>query len=42
MYIVLFLVGGMVISSTEDIPLMTALFETASAIDGRVIAGNNS
>ena len=26
MYIVLFLVGGMVISSTEDIPLMTALF----------------
>ena len=24
MYIVLFLVGGMVISSTEDIPLMTA------------------
>ncbi len=32
MYIVLFLVGGMVISSTEDIPLMTALFETASAI----------
>ena len=32
MYIVLFLVGGMVISSIEDIPLMTALFETASAI----------
>ena len=32
MYIVLFLVGGMVISRTEDIPLMTALFETASAI----------
>ena len=32
MYIVLFLAGGMVISSTEDIPLMTALFETASAI----------
>ena len=32
MYIVLFLLGGMVISSTEDIPLMTALFETASAI----------
>ena len=32
MYIVLFLVGGMVISSTEDIPLMIALFETASAI----------
>lgn len=32
MYIVLFLVGGMVISSTEDIPLMAALFETASAI----------
>ena len=28
MYIVLFLVGGMVISSTEDIPLMIALFET--------------
>ena len=32
MYIVLFLVGGMVISRTDDIPLMTALFETASAI----------
>ena len=32
MYIVLFLFGGMVISRTEDIPLMTALFETASAI----------
>ena len=32
MYIVLFLVGGMVISRTEDIPLITALFETASAI----------
>ena len=32
MYIVLFLVGGMVISRTEDSPLMTALFETASAI----------
>lgn len=32
MYIVLFLVGGMVICRTEDIPLMTALFETASAI----------
>ena len=32
MYIVLFLAGGMVISSIEDIPLMTALFETASAI----------
>ena len=28
MYIVLFLVGGMVICRTEDIPLMTALFET--------------
>ncbi len=42
MYIVLFLVGGMVISRTEDIPLMTALFETASAIGRRVIVGNNS
>ena len=32
MYITLFLTGGMVISSIEDIPLISALFETASAI----------
>lgn len=32
MYITLFLIGGMMISSMEDIPLITALFETASAI----------
>lgn len=32
MYIVLFLAGGMVISSIEDIPLLSALFETSSAI----------
>lgn len=32
MYIVLFLSGGMVISYIENVPLMTALFETGSAI----------
>lgn len=32
MYIVLFLTGGMIISRAESIPLLTALFETASAI----------
>ena len=32
MYVTLFLFGGMVISGIEDIPLLTALFETASAI----------
>lgn len=32
MYIALFLVGGMIISGIENIPLVTALFETASAI----------
>lgn len=32
MYVVLFLIGGMLISGTEDVPLMTALFEAASAI----------
>lgn len=32
MYITLFTFGGMIISSIEDIPLITALFETASAI----------
>ena len=32
MYVTLFLVGGMMISGIEDIPLITALFETASAI----------
>ncbi len=32
MYVTLFLAGGMVISSIEDIPLVTALFETSSAI----------
>lgn len=32
MYIVLFLLGGMVISSIENIPLLLALFETSSAI----------
>ncbi len=43
MYIVLFLAGGMVISSIEDIPLMTALFETASAIGTVGLSlGNNS
>ena len=32
MYITLFLAGGMIISGIENIPLITALFETASAI----------
>lgn len=32
MYVVLFLAGGMAISRLDDIPLITALFETASAI----------
>ena len=32
MYITLFLTGGMIISSIDNIPLITALFETASAI----------
>ena len=32
MYIVLFLGGGMIISKVENIPLLTCLFETASAI----------
>lgn len=32
MYIVLFLSGGMIISGIEAIPLMSSLFETASAI----------
>lgn len=32
MYLFLFLSGGMVISSIENIPLLSALFETASAI----------
>lgn len=32
MYVTLFLVGGMLISSIEGIPLVSALFETSSAI----------
>lgn len=32
MYLVLFVSGGMIISYTEKIPLVTSLFETASAI----------
>lgn len=32
MYLALFLLGGFIISSIEDIPMLTALFETASAI----------
>ncbi len=32
MYVTLFLFGGMAISGIEKIPLVTALFETASAI----------
>ena len=32
MYVTLFLGGGMVISSIERIPLVSALFETSSAI----------
>ena len=41
MYIVLFLVGGMVICRTEDIPLMTALFvpagQSGSVSDTRLV-----
>lgn len=32
MYVVLFLGGGMIISAVEDVPLLSALFETSSAI----------
>mgnify|MGYP000296689418 FL=1 len=32
MYVVLFLSGGIIISCIEDIPILTCLFETASAI----------
>ena len=32
MYLVLFLLGGMVISRMENLPMLTCLFETASAI----------
>lgn len=32
MYVILFLSGGMIISSVEGIPLLSALFETGSAI----------
>ena len=32
MYLVLFLGGGMIISYIEDVPLISALFETSSAI----------
>ena len=32
MYLVLFLTGGIVISSIEGLPILTCLFETASAI----------
>lgn len=32
MYLILFLTGGMVISKVEGIPILTSLFETASAI----------
>lgn len=32
MYLVLFLVGGLVISRLEELPVLTCLFETASAI----------
>ena len=32
MYVILFLTGGMIISYMEGIPILTALFETASAI----------
>lgn len=32
MYLVLFLLGGAIISRTEGLPLLTCLFETASAI----------
>ena len=32
MYIILFLLGGLIISRVEAIPLLTCLFETASAV----------
>lgn len=32
MYLVLFLSGGLVISRLENLPMLTCLFETASAI----------
>ena len=32
MYISLFLLGGMIISRVEGLPILTCLFETASAI----------
>ena len=32
MYITLFLTGGMVISAAEGLPLLTCLFESASAV----------
>ncbi|MGN0975271.1 MAG: TrkH family potassium uptake protein, partial [Gemmiger sp.] len=32
MYLVLFLTGGLIISRVEDLPVLTALFETASAV----------
>ncbi len=32
MYLVLFLTGGLIISSIENLPLLTCLFETASAV----------
>ena len=32
MYLILFITGGIVISEIEGLPLMTCLFETASAI----------
>ena len=32
MYITLFLIGGMIISRVENLPILTCLFETASAI----------
>ena len=32
MYLILFLTGGLVISKIEEIPVLTCLFETASAI----------
>ena len=32
MYIILFLLGGLIISRVEAIPLLSCLFETASAV----------
>ena len=32
MYVSLFLISGMIISRLENLPILTALFETASAI----------